>query len=303
MIIVRLIGGLGNQLFQYALGRALADQTGQELKLDAFAFTGNKADPQAGVRTFGLAYFNIAAPLATRNDLAVFNKYFRTDWIGKIFKGLNRLRPGPYWRKSYIEEPAKNHRYFDPVLLSSPIKDPAYVKGYWQTPKYFEACADKIRNELTIKELAAGKNAELLTELAAVNSVSVHIRHGDNANTVATHHGVLPLTYYEQAAESIARQVSDPHFFVFSDDPAWARANLKLPYPTTFVDWNDDEHNYEDMRLQTACKHHIAGNSTFSWWSAWLGKKPGQIVYAPKCYFIGEDISGTDYYPPDWHLL
>lgn len=303
MIIIRLIGGLGNQFFQYALGHSLAQKTGQELKLDAFAYEGNKADPQAGIRTFGLDHFNISASLATKEDLAVLHRYFRTDWIGKIAKGVNLLKPGPYWSKDYIVEPVKNMRYFDEHLIAGPLKNPVYIRGFWQTPMYFTGCVEEIRRELSVRDPAVGQNAGLLKELDLENSVSVHVRHGDNANQVASEHGVLPLEYYREAANKIAQQVDNPRFYVFSDDPGWAKTNLHLPYKTSFVDWNNDKNNFEDMRLQTACKHHIVGNSTFSWWSAWLGKKAGQIIYAPKCYYVGQDISETDYYPPDWNLL
>lgn len=112
-----------------------------------------------------------------------------------------------------------------------------------------------------------------------------------------------PLSYYYQAVKDLARQVSTPQFYVFSDDPDWAKSNLKLNFPCTFVTHNGEEKNYEDLRLMAACRHHIMGNSTFSWWGAWLGKKQGQLVYAPKRYHFGHNAPTADFYPSGWKLI
>ncbi len=303
MIVVNIKGGLGNQFFQYALGRSLSIVHKKELKLEAFSYEGNVADPQKGIRTFGLSNFNIKAQIATKEDLLPFKNYFRIDKIGKFYKLINLLKPLPYYKKKYLVEPKRLWWHFDKNILEAPIADPVYIKGFWQTEKYFIEIEKEIRQELMVKTPPDEINSKFLREIDESNSVAIHIRHGDNSNAVAAQHGVLPLNYYHQAMAEIVKKVDNPRFYIFSDDPDWVRENLKLAFDCVYVSHNNDENNFEDMRLMSQCKHHIIGNSTFSWWGAWLGKKAGQIVFAPKCYYVEQDISETDYYPKNWKLL
>lgn len=299
MIIVRLGGGLGNQLFQYALGRHLSIIHQRELRIDTSGYTSTIGDPQKGIRTFALSHFTIEAKPASLNELALF-RHKRTI-VDKVINKLGRF--GAYYKKAYIIEPENLHFKFDEDLLSASLKDPVYIEGYWQSEKYFIDIEDVIRGEFSFVDQQDQKNSEMLEKINSVNSVALHIRHGDNATAVAQNHGVLPLSYYKEAIRKIAESVTDPHFFIFSDDPVWAQNNLKLEFPAEFVTHNGDEKNYEDLRLMSSCKHHIVGNSTFSWWGAWLGKKSNQIVIAPRHYHIGHDVSKLDFYPDRWIIV
>ena len=116
-------------------------------------------------------------------------------------------------------------------------------------------------------------------------------------------HGTCSMDYYFRCIEYLASTIKDPHFFIFSDDPKWVRDNLKLPYPTTIVDHNGVEKDYEDLRLMTQCKHHIIANSTFSWWGAWLCENPKKMIFAPQKWFVTDEPNTGDLIPEGWHRL
>ena len=298
MIIVKLRGGLGNQLFQYAAGRCLAILNNTQLKLDLGGYIQDRPDVQRGVRIYGLANFKINASLADAADLQ-----FLTSQSARLRgeRFLDKIKP--YYLRRHVTEPHKNYFIFDRRLLRTSARPKIYLEGYWQSEKYFLANTDLILKEFQVKEAASGLNAQYLTQFKNEPAVAVHVRHGDNATALAMNHGVLPLDYYSRAGEIIKTKVAAPRFYVFSDDINWAKANLRLPDALTFVDHNDDLHNYEDLRLMSACSHHIVGNSTFSWWGAWLAQHPEQIVVAPKRYYVNQDVANTDLYPPAWQLI
>lgn len=298
---MRLLGGLGNQMFQYALGRHLSIIHGRPLKLDLSFYGSAAAKSRWAPRNYNLAPFQIKGEVTTEADLNPFKKYLGQNFLSKTLRRLSAL--GKYYNRAYIFEPPKNYFVFDSRLLSAPLKPVVYLDGFWQTEKYFLPIENTIRQDFTFKDQPDEANRQMIAEIESNNSVCIHIRHGDNATKIAAKHGVLPLSYYSEATQGLTAIIKNPHFYVFSDDPGWAKENLKLNYPATFVSHNGDEKNYEDMRLMTHCKHHIIGNSTFSWWGAWLGKKPGQLVYAPKRYHIHDNIPTVDLYPDDWKLI
>lgn len=302
MVIVRLVGGLGNQMFQYAMGRRLAASNRTPLKLDVSAYEGNTPDAQTGVRIFGLQNFNITAEIASRAEVCrVMNRNLPKQF-GRIMRGLDRARP--YYLRRCIVEPEELYWTFDPRMASLKVRGSAYLQfGFWQSTKYLTSIESSLRTELTIKDPPTGMNAKLCDDISRTNSIAVHIRHGDNAHPAASRLGALPLEHYYACAERAASEVAQPHFYVFSDDPQWTQENVRLNYPTTFVTHNGDDLNYEDLRLMTLCRHHVISNSTFSWWGAWLGKKPGQIVYAPRKYYQQLDQPMPDFYPNEWRLV
>ena len=304
MIVIRFTGGLGNQLFQYALGRHLSLIHNRPLRFDTSGYTATTPDAKQGTRLFGLGAFAISGQLATSDELRPFEMYRRQGTRGRLTRLGNRCLPFRFRR--YIIEDKAHFWRFRRSVLTSPLAEQVLLQGHWQTEKYFEDIAPTIRSDLRLNLPAVGENAEMLSTICAVNSVSVHVRHGDNATSLAREHGVLPLSYYERAAGLIKKWIPKPYFFVFSDDPDWAKENLSLPDPTTFLIHNGDEKNYEDLRLMATCRHHIVGNSSFSWWGAWLGKKDGQIVYAPAQYLMrsnGQRSDYRDYYPAAWGVL
>ncbi len=299
VIIVRLLGGLGNQLFQYAFGRQLAVVHNKVLKLDLNFY--QLPQSKWAVRTYDLNHFKIQFQPATAQELAPFQKYLKQNFFSKILRRLNFLGQQS-WRPYYFEPLGKNFT-FNPRLFTARLPSIVYFDGYWQSEKYFINIEDIIRNEFEFIESPDAHNQALLEEIESCNSVAVHIRHGDNATKIAAHHGVLPIGYYNSAIKQILDQVPDPNFYVFSDDPVWAKENLKTDSPVNFVEHNGEARHHEDLRLMSRCKHHIIGNSTFSWWGAWLGKKPGQLVYAPKRYHMQSNIDMADYYPKSWIQL
>ncbi|MEK7568569.1 MAG: alpha-1,2-fucosyltransferase [Patescibacteria group bacterium] len=298
MIISNISAGLGNQLFQYAFGCHLAVLNKTEHKVDISGYKEIEPDPIRGVRVCGLDNFNITAKQASKEDMVKFNFLLKN----KIFRHLIRFysKPDSYYKRKYILEPEKNYFKFDPCILATKQQNDVYVEGYWQSEKYFKNIENIIRKELSFKEVPDEINSRMIKDIDGSNSVSLHVRHGDNTKMI---NGVLPLEYYHRAVMEIALKIKDPIFYVFSDDPEWARNNLKLKYPTIYVSHNGDKKNHEDMRLMTHCKHHILGNSTFSWWGAWLGKKEGQIVFSPKSHHSCPNLPSTDYIPANWMFL
>ncbi|MBZ5567107.1 MAG: alpha-1,2-fucosyltransferase [Acidobacteriia bacterium] len=300
MIVVRFAGGLGNQLFQYALGRHLSLIHKRPLHFDVSGYTDVKGDPKAGIRLFGLHSFSVKGEVATPDVLECFLIYRTPGTRGRLARLANRFCP--LSRKRYLQEPPSSYWQFYPPVLTSPLAEPVCLVGNWQSQKYFSHIAATLREEVSLRSPADGQNAAMLAAISASNSVAVHVRRGDRYHGEGLY-GVLPVAYYHAAAGAIAGKVSRPHFYVFSDEPEWAREVLALPGPTVFVSHNGDEKNHEDLRLMAACKHHIIANSSFSWWAAWLGKKDNQLVYAPTKYQIGSNCDYSDYYPAEWNLL
>jgi len=265
MIITRLIGGLGNQCFQYALGRHLSEIHHAELKIDISEFETYK------LHVYSLGHFNIKENFASSKEAAE----------------LTRVR--------------EKHLHYDPEILNLP--DGIYLQGYWANEKYFTGIAEIIRHELTVKSPLSGKDKETAGQIASCESVSLHIRRGDYLPNTYTEQilEACSLDYYLCSVKHIVNIVKRPHFFVFTDDKVWVRKNFQLPYPVTLVDHNGDDKNYQDMRLMSLCKHNIIANSTFSWWGAWLNNNPGKMVFAPKKWFTEKARSSVrDLIPDSW---
>jgi len=288
MIVVQLKGGLGNQMFQYACGRAIAYRNNVPLKLDVSAFRWDT------LRTYRLSHFNIVEHFAIQEDMRRFFPRHRQVIAWTCGKVRNRWLP--YHRRPIVPE---RQFHFDPEILK--VKDDAYLSGYWQCEKYFADVAELIRSEFTFKTEPDEGYKRLLEEMMETNSVSVHIRRGDYV--VKPDHGVLGPDYYAGALNFVAQRVAQPRIFVFSDDIAWAKGNLTFPFPAVFIEHNGAERDHEDLRLMRHCKHHVVANSTFSWWGAWLAEWPGQVVVAPKTWFQDPGRSADDVVPERWTKL
>jgi hypothetical protein len=298
MIIVRLSGGLGNQMFQYAAGRQLAHLLGSGLKLDTSLF--DTPAPGDTPRRFELGGYAISAGMATGEERRICRELGRIK-VTPLFRLLQRC--GRYPSRGGIRYYRELGFRFDCRLETLP--DNLCLEGFWQSEKYFSSIGDIIRQELTpLKELS-GHNARLAERIAATNSVSLHIRRGDYVSNPAamSYHGTCTLEYYAGALELIARRVERPHLFVFSDDPAWAAENLKCAMPTTFVDHNDADNGQDDLELMRRCRHNIIANSSFSWWGAWLNEHPGKTVIAPLRWFREPGVDTRDLIPEGWLRL
>jgi hypothetical protein len=310
-VTVHLAGGLGNQLFQYAFGRRLSLVNEARLFLDASDYKSDTVpDYQKGIRVCELSNFAIAGSII--NDSASLwegHRHAPRAWIiRKLAKWWRRLiilagRTMPYYMRREIVEPEKNHFRFDARLYRRTFRGAVSVRGFWQTEKYFADIEDVLRKELVVQHGMTGRNLELAKALQDTASVCVHVRHGDNAGPIAALLGVLPRQYYVSAMQDLIQELVRPHYFVFSDDISWAKNLLPNDMRMTYVDHNRGARSHEDMRLLSLGKHHIIANSTFGWWGAWLGKKEGQIVYAPRRYYQNMDRPNPDLYPANWRLL
>lgn len=290
MVITKLIGGLGNQMFQYAVARRIACYAGVPVKLDLSGFQNYP------LRSYALDCFNVKAELASEAEVARFverpGRWKRM--ATRILGTKGDLPPGMIKERSFR---------FDPELLS--LEGDIYLDGYWQSEKYFREIEGCIRDEFTVKSDPEGLNRELAEMIKEVDAVSVHVRRGDYVSDPVTSawHGTCSPRYYEQAAALIARTVRNPHFFVFSDDPAWAEQNIHLGYSSVHVKHNGPDRHFEDLRLMSSCRHHVIANSSFSWWGAWLGRSPGKIVIAPSRWFNTEEMDTSDLIPDTWIKL
>jgi len=276
MIIMQINAGLGNQMSKYALGRHLAILNGTRLKLDISLFKPNAA------RKYGLHHFNIQADVATPQEI---NK-LKTSSLSKKFG---------WFKRSHVGEREPN--IFDENILK--LKGDFYLEGYWGTEKYFKDIEPVIRNDFKVKYELAGKNKEVADRIANVNAISVHVRRGDYLDDPESRI-TFGLEYYKNAAEYLAQRVDNPHFFIFSDDMPWVKNNLFFNSPACYVDHNNDDTNYEDLRLMSLCRHAIVANSSFSWWGAWLSEYPDKIIVVPKKLFNDPNLSEKDCIPESW---
>jgi hypothetical protein len=287
MIYVYLTGGLGNQMFQYAAARALAEKAQSKVCLDLL-FLNSKQD---GVtkRKFELDALNINAEYASKSE----SDYIRRSG-SRYLKYLNIFHSQ---KISIIKETGFGYS----PIVHKPNED-ICLMGYWQSEKYFAGIKEIISKELSPKKEAHGKNKVMAEEISKVNSVSLHIRRGDYVSNPLTNsvHGVCGVDFYLNSIKYINEKVDMPHYFVFSDAMDWCRKNLNPNAPVTFVDHNLEDNSYEDMRLMTLCKHNIIANSSFSWWGAWLNRNPEKIIIAPRKWFNDNSKNTNDLLPEGW---
>lgn len=288
MIIVRLMGGLGNQMFQYAFGRSVANRNNTELKLDVSFF--DKTKPQKGhvVRNFDLDIFNIKENFASPREISRLSRRFKNGLLNKI---ANKILGQP---RTFITQP---HFHFSPDVYYSP--DNVYLSGYWQTEKYFKNIESLIRSEFTFKEDMSDKAKELLAQIRNSNSVCVNVRRGDfltNDNL-----GFQDVDYFEKAEKIISERVSNPIYFVFSDEIEWCENHLKFLTPAVFVSHTFAGRKFQDyLRLMSGCKHFIIPNSSFAWWAVWFNQEKERIVIAPAIWFKDSSLDTKDLIPLDW---
>jgi hypothetical protein len=288
MIIVRLMGGLGNQLFQYATGRSLALIHNTKLELDI----SNVAGSNNPVLKYGLNNFNIEENFASLNEIG----HYTGNHPAFLYRYYYRLNKRIFHPSLYVEKDFS----FQPEVLSLP--DNTFLSGFWQSEKYFKSTKAILLEDLKFKDNPDEANWKILDKILQVNSVSVHIRRGDYVSDPDNNsfHGALPIRYYEKCVDYLAERLADPHFFVFSDDPSWAMANFKTNFPTSYVTQNGSARDHDDLRLMSNCRHNIIANSSFSWWGAWINKYPSKVVLAPAQWFRDASINTVDLIPLEW---
>ena len=294
MVIVRLIGGLANQMFPYAAGRSLAHRLNTELKLDITGFAVYRQKVNLAPRSYGLGAFSIRESFATTEEIEALKtgRQSLLNRLGKKFLKLSSPLPATYLKEKQFE--------FDPEILQ--LTGDVYLDGNWNSYKYFEDIEENIRTDFTFRHSQTGKNLDMCRMIAATESVSLHIRRGDFLSNpkVNALYGTCDLDYYLRCVEDLAKRVEEPHFFIFSDEPEWVRGNLHLPFAMTVIDHNGPDQAHEDMRLMSQCRHHILANSGFSWWGAWLDRRQDKLVYVPREWFRSGRYDTGTLLPPSW---
>jgi len=284
VIIVKLTGGLGNQLFQYAAGRRLSLTLGVPLKLD---ISGYKRHSQ---RAYELDRFCIEAGIATAWEVA---RWRGPRLLTRITQPLGLL-PRLVMEKSFA---------FDPDILL--LQDDRYLEGYWQSYRYCADFAPQIRRELAVRTPLPDADRTLLDRMARCEAVCLHVRRGDYASNPAARqfHGLCNPDYYRTAVEGLAAQLRAPELFVFSDDMPWVKQHYRFELPTTHVEHHGADRAPLELRLMAGCRHFVIANSSLSWWAAWLSANENPIVYAPRRWFADPSIDTSELTPPAWHRL
>jgi hypothetical protein len=273
MIIIRITSGLGNQLFQYAMARAFTLRNNALLKLDISFYKDNYH------RIYGLNRFNIHEEIATYEEInSLKTNNISSGYFSKLIKRINSKRINLI-NDTYIKE--KSYCNFDSDIFK--YHDNKYFDGYWANEKYFIDFESQIRKEFTLKRSSNSDYSTWFEFIENSNSVSVHIRRGDYlSNDLFC---ALPFSYYEKAVNYLFEHISNPVFYIFSDDISWVKTNMKFAPNVFYVTVKNPPIDYVELILMSRCKHQIIANSTFSWWGAWLNENTQKIVIAPKKWY------------------
>jgi len=302
MIIINIMGGLGNQMFQYAAAKQLSTIHNTTLKIDPSNFkklTSNKE------HVFQLDCFRITAQQASKREVIRYKtpKSHLRNLIGLVSRTLSLHATDENLDLLY-EEP-DGSAFKDVFLECGPDR---YLIGYFNSYKYFNAIRDILINEYTPKSGISTPAQEMIKQIENTNSVSIHIRRGDYVSDPGVQQsieGIITDNYYHNALEYIFQKVNTPHFYIFSDDMPWVMKNFKIPASVTYVNINPPQRGFEDLWIMSRCKHNItAGGSTFSWWAAYLNRNANKIVVRTEK--ISNDVKYNhpdDYFPPEWQIV
>lgn len=272
------MGGLGNQLFQYAFGRSIEEECGATVFFDSSSVS------QKNGRQYMLDRFNTKVRMVSETARHTLRERFLQMFIEE-----RKIR--------------ENDMAYTPSLLARIKKGGSfYLEGYWQTEKYFTNIREELLNEITLRRPLSEMAERIERDIISSASVGIHVRRGDYVTNqgAAGVHGTCGPLYYGAAIASITGKLPNPHFFVFSDDIAWVKENLPLdPAMATYVSGAgiSDE---EELMLMSRCQHTIIANSSFSWWGAWLNRNEKKIVIAPKEWFRDPSKNAPDLIPPSW---
>lgn len=289
MIAVRLKGGMGNQMFQYAFGKRMASVLNTELRLDLSSLL-DRSKEGIVFRDFDLDIFELKARFTTSPTL------LRTLYKSKSSAVAKRMKKRAEAGKRYIKEA---HFHVVEDLIHKPI-DEALYDGWWQSERYFEDVVELIRSEFRFKESILPISQDLLAQIQRTNSVCLNVRRTDfltNDTLNATN-----LTYFQNANQYMTQKLENPHFFVFSDDLEWCEQNIKIEgYPIVYVQHTMKGKKFGNyLQLMKSCKHFIIPNSSFAWWATWFNENPNKIVIAPKMWFTDPQFNTTDLVPSKW---
>lgn len=286
MRIVRILGGIGNQMFQYAFYKKL-EEIDNDVKIDCTGFENYRLHNGYELEKI----FNIDAKYANLMEVKQISNISDNIFlkvIRKIFGGKEN---------EFIE----NGLVYNPHLLTN--KKIYYYDGYWQSYKYFQDIQNKIKNEFSFKNELDQLNLRYAERILKDNSVSIHIRRGDyisNKRAEKVLNNICTKEYYEKAVSEIYKRFECPTFYIFSDDMDWVKSNIYFGDNCTFVDWNNGKDSYKDMQLMSLCKHNIIANSSFSWWGAYLNSYDAKIVISPNKWTNDGKSNIDDIIPNKW---
>lgn len=295
MIIIKLSWWLWNQMFQYATWKAISLRNKKILKLDLsflnrmWKWYVNRIFKENENINYELSFFNLSPIFADYKDIPFYERYKNKKYM-KIYEILKNIFKE---KNHYIE---KQFNYDDNINNINY----RYYDWYFQSEKYFIDFEDNIRKEFEFKIEPSENNKKMIEIINESNSVSVHIRRWDYTLAKNNYIWLQSIEYYNKSIDLIKKKIDNPIFIFFSDDISWVKENIILNDKSFYIDWNDSNTNYEDMRLMSLCKHNIIANSSFSWWWAWLNKNKEKIVIAPKKWFNSWNLNYNDILPDKW---
>ncbi len=287
MIISRIDGGLGNQMFQYAYGLYLAKRAKTEFYLDISSY---EKQPQHG---YLLDHFQIDAEVLPAKLSAKIPRKYRSS-AAKV----SRLQDGFGFRS--LRRNKERHFGFQTSHLEA--GDNRYLVGYWQSEQFFPGMGDELLRQFALRCSLTAQSQEMGGRMAEGNSIALHVRRGDyvTSQSAAAIYEHLSVDYYHRCLQAWTREQDRPEVYIFSNDIAWCREQFRLEHPTHFVDHTSVDTAFEDlwMMRQAACL--VMANSTFSWWAAWLNQRPGHQVIAPSRWFRPGAMDGSSILCRDW---
>lgn len=289
MIIVQLKGGFGNQLFQYAAALNLGKHHNVPVKVDISLL--NIPDALIGTtRAFDLLSIQYSIEVANASDINAVKG-------NRLMQQLQKFL-APHKRNIYKEVSFNYDEHF--LEAGNNI----YLKGYRQSEKYFESIASEIKKTFIINDELIKNASNLALQIQSENSVSIHIRRGDYTNAaMLEYHGIQGIEYYNQALSFIKEKISNPTFYIFSDDKSWVQENLNLNEEAHLITVDESPTSITDFYLMSCCRNNIIANSTFSWWAAYLNPNPDKIIIAPKHWFNKANYDTKDLIPSSWIQL
>lgn len=284
MINLKIKGGLGNQLFQYAVARNLAIKNNVNINIDYSYY--NQATPDTP-RQYLLDLFKVKVA----DNHSANSVYEKIHLLHKVLRKIG-FKTRLYAKKYYFE----NGVGFDQRVLE--LKDHIWLTGFFQSYKYFSSIDDILREEFKLRA-----TFPVNSNITETESVFIHIRRGDyvSNNAASRFFSLCSLDYYEGAIKLMKEKLTDPKFFIFSDDISWVKNNLKLDEAVYVSDGLLQD--FEELSLMSRCRHAIIANSSFSWWGAWLINNKDKIVVAPSKWFTNVKINTKDLIPETWIRL
>ena len=294
-VIVSLYGGLGNQLFQFATALSLAKKNHARVFLDLSWFDKDHLSAGETPRAYALGVYDLGCDVFIQENRrkSLCHKHL-SKYIDAV---LRRIRKYIHVGIALLQE--KSMKYHPNLRIN---KLPVWLYGYWQSYKYFEDIKPALREMIAFPRNMNSTMQAIYQDILEKDAICIHVRRGDYVTnpSAAEFHGLCDLSYYYAGINLIIKNLTNPHAYIFSDDPLWVKNNFKIQIPSTVVDINGPDEAHQDLWLMAACKHFIIANSSLSWWGAWLSDHSNKIVVAPHQWFLNDQTSTEDLIPEQW---